>query len=109
MEKEQNESALSVRVREANELQTKIEELRDPAAVEEQMAKLSRQCTSLEAMRLVHEEETLSTKRAVQEEINAALDAISAHESYVDQKLNELEVYRMEAKQKAEGAVVHKD
>lgn len=95
-EKEQNDAALSVRTREVKAIEEKIDELRDPAAIEEQIAKIQRQCTTLEALQLKHQEETVSAKRAVQEEINAALDEMSRYDEQVQMKLNELKQYKLE-------------
>ena len=97
-EREQQEAALAVRLREVTSIDDKIESLRDPAALEEQIARYQRQCTQLEALQMKHEEENLSQKRAVQNEINAALMAVTDHKDYVQKKFAELQQHILKKK-----------
>jgi plasmid stabilization system protein ParE len=97
-EREQQEAALAVRLREVDAIESKIESLRDPAALEEQIARYQRQCTQLEALQMKHQEENVSQKKAVQDEINAALRAITEHNDYVRKQFAELQQYVLRKK-----------
>jgi len=97
-EREQLEAALAVRLREVTSIEEKVESLRDPAALEEQIASFQRQCTQLEALRMKHEEENVAQKKAVQNEINAALKSVEEHNIYVQKKFAELQQYILKKK-----------
>jgi SMC interacting uncharacterized protein involved in chromosome segregation len=97
-EREQQEAALAIRRREVTSIEEKIESLRDPAALEEQITRFQRQCTQLEALRMKHEEENVAQKRAVQKEINEALRAVEEHHIYVQKKFSELRQYVLKKK-----------
>ena len=97
-EREQNEAALAVRLREVASIEEKVESLRDPAALEEQITRFQRQCTQLEALRMKHEEENVAQKKAVQNEINAALQSVEEHNIYVQKKFAELQQYILRKK-----------
>ena len=97
-EREQHEAALAVRLREVTSIEGKIESLRDPAALEEQITRFQRQCTQLEALRMKHEEENVAQKKAVQDEINAALQSVEDHNAYVQKKFAELQQYILKKK-----------
>jgi hypothetical protein len=97
-EREQQEAALAIRRREVTSIEEKIESLRDPAALEEQITRFQRQCTRLEALRMKHEEENVAQKRAVQKEINEALRAVEEHNIYVQKKFAELQQYVLKKK-----------
>jgi hypothetical protein len=92
-EREQQDAALAVRLREVTSIEEKVESLRDPAALEEQITRFQRQCTQLEALRMKHEEENVAQKKAVQDEINAALQSVEDHKAYVEKKFAELQQY----------------
>lgn len=89
---------MAVRLREVKSIEEKVESLRDPAALEEQITRFQRQCTQLEALRMKHEEENVAQKRAVQNEINAALRAVEEHNAYVQKKFAELQQYVLKKK-----------
>jgi SMC interacting uncharacterized protein involved in chromosome segregation len=95
-EREQAEAALAVRLREVEAIESKIESLRDPVALEEQIARYQRQCNQLEALQLKHQEENISQKMAVHDEINAALRAIEEHNNYVREKFKSMKQYAIE-------------
>lgn len=97
-EREQQDAALAVRLREVTSIEEKIESLRDPAALEEQITRFQRQCTQLEALRMKHEEENVAQKKAVQKEINDALQAVEEHNVHVHKKLAELQQYVLKKK-----------
>lgn len=95
-EQSQNEAALSVRLREASVIEEKIETLRDPVTLEERIAVVQRQCTTLEALQLKHQEETISTKKAVQDEISECLIAMAKYEDHIESKFGELHNYKLD-------------
>jgi hypothetical protein len=90
-ERELQEATLHVRLKEVESVELKIESLRDPASLEEQMCALQRQCDSLERLRNRHQEETVSQKMAIQQEIQEAILAVEEYNRFVYTKLNELQ------------------
>jgi uncharacterized membrane-anchored protein YjiN (DUF445 family) len=97
-EREQQEAALAIRLREVTAVENKVEALRDPAALEEQITRFQRQCVQLEALRMKHEVENLAQKRAVQNEINAALQSVMEHKVHVQKKLAQVQQYVLKKK-----------
>jgi DNA gyrase/topoisomerase IV subunit A len=97
-EREQQEAALAIRLREVTAVENKVEALRDPAALEEQITRFQRQCVQLEALRMKHEEENIAQKKAVQSEINAALQSVADYKVYVQKKLAEVQQYVLKKK-----------
>lgn len=97
-EREQQEAALAIRLREVTAVENKVEALRDPAALEEQITRFQRQCIQLEALRMKHEEENISQKKAVQSEINAALQSVADYKVYVQKKIAEVQQYVLKKK-----------
>ena len=89
-ERDLQEATLNVRLHEVETIELKIESLRDPASLEEQMCALQRQCDSLERLRNRHQEETVSQKFAIQQEIQEAILAVEEYNRFVHNKLNEL-------------------
>ena len=75
-----------------------MEALRDPAALEEQITRFQRQCIQLEALRMKHEDENIAQKKAVQSEINAALQSVADYKIYVQKKLAEVQQYVLKKK-----------
>lgn len=92
-EREQAEAALAVRLREIDVLEDNIESLRDPAALEEQIARYQRQCTQLEALQMKHQEENISQKIAVLDEIKTAIRAITDHNQYLQEQFGVMKQY----------------
>jgi kinetochore protein NDC80 len=84
---------LAVRQREVETMENKVASLRDPVALEEQMAAYERQCTELEALRVQHQEENIAKKKAVVEEINAACTLMEEHTQHLRGKFQELDEY----------------
>lgn len=97
-EREQQDAALAIRLREVSSIEEKIESLRDPAALEEQITRFQRQCTQLEALRMKHEEENVAQKKAVQNEIHDALQAVEEHNVYIRKRFAVLQQYILEKK-----------
>mmetsp|Transcript_12860 Transcript_12860/g.19539 ORF Transcript_12860/g.19539 Transcript_12860/m.19539 type:complete len:219 (+) Transcript_12860:1-657(+) len=92
-EKETQEASLAIRLREVEKMERTIADIRDPVAVEEAIARYESQCVELEALRRRHQEEYLSTKKAVKNEINHALTKFLEHKEYQETKVTELELY----------------
>ncbi len=92
-EVEQQEATLSVRLREVESIDLKIESLSDPASLEEQICAYQRQCDTLERLRSRHEEETTSQKNSIHLEIQDAIVAVEEHNRFVTEKLEELKAY----------------
>ncbi|KAG7353792.1 HEC/Ndc80p family-domain containing protein [Nitzschia inconspicua] len=95
-EREVQEAKLGVRTREVESLETKVASLRDPVALEEQMAQFERQCAELEAMRQQHEEDNLARKRAICVEIDQACSAMEEYDQFCLQKIADVNKYRDE-------------
>jgi kinetochore protein NDC80 len=95
-ERETQEGKLGVRTREAESMETKVASLRDPIALEEQMAQFERQCAELEAMRQQYEEENLARKKAVCNEIDEACFAMQEYDRFCLKKIDEVYQYRKE-------------
>jgi hypothetical protein len=93
VEADQQEATLQVRLREVEKIEERIDALRDPISLEEQICAFQRQCDSLERLRTQHEEETLSRKAMIQQEIQDAIFAVEEFHTFVAQKLEELEAY----------------
>ena len=97
-ERELQEATLKVRLHEVETIEFKIDSLRDPASLEEQMCALQRQCDSLERLRNRHEEETVSQKVAIQQEIQVAILAVEEYNRFVCHKLKDLKSYAEDQK-----------
>ena len=93
-EQEAQNAKLGVRTREVEALEAKVAALRDPVALEEQMAMFERQCAELEAMRQKYVEENIARKKAVCDEINQAISAMEDYEQYCAQKIAEVTEYK---------------
>jgi kinetochore protein NDC80 len=98
-EREAQDAKLAVRQREAESMEARVASLRDPVALEEQMAQFERQCAELEALRMKYEEDNVSRKRAVCEEIEKACLEMKRYDDYCLDKIAEVQQYR---KQKRE-------
>jgi kinetochore protein NDC80 len=99
-EREAQDAKLAVRQREVEAMEDKVAALRDPVALEEQMAGYERQCAELEALQFKHKEENISQKKAVQDEIEAAFKLMSEHDEHCRRKLSDLDSYWLEKKAK---------
>ena len=93
-EREVQDAKLGVRIREAESIETKVASLRDPVALEEQMAQFERQCAELEAMRQQYEEDNVARKTAVCEEVDRALLAIQEYDKFCLDKIMEVQQYK---------------
>ncbi len=85
---------LEVRTNEAESIESKVASLRDPVAIELQMAQFERQCAELEAMRQQYEEENLARKKAVCDEINKACAAMEEYDQFCIENVAEVQEYR---------------
>jgi kinetochore protein NDC80 len=92
-ERETHCAKFAVRQREVEAMERKVAVRRDPVALEEQMAAYERQCAELEALRLEHEENSVTKKRAAQNEIQQACTLFVESELYFERKLRELGEY----------------
>jgi hypothetical protein len=93
VEGDHQEATLQVRLREVEKIEEQIDVLRDPISLEEQICAFQRQCDSLERLRSQHQEETLTRKAMIQQEIQEAILAVEEFHSFVARKLQELENY----------------
>jgi kinetochore protein NDC80 len=94
VEKEAQEAKLEVRSREATSMEAKIASLRNPVALEEQMAQFERQCAELEALRMKHEQENVTRKKAAYDEIAKACASIREYDEFCQNKIVEVQRYR---------------
>lgn len=93
-EREAQDAKIGVRIRELESIETKVSSLRDPVALEEQMAQFEQQCDELEALRQQHEEDNVVRKAAVCEEVDRALLAIQEYDKFCMDKIVEVQKYK---------------
>ena len=93
-EREAQDAKLGVRSRELESIETKVNSLRDPVALEEQMSKFEQQCAELEALRQQHEEDNVARKAAVCEEVDRAILAIQEYDQFCMEKISEVKQYQ---------------
>jgi len=93
-EREAQDAKLGVRVREVESIEMKVTSLRDPVALEEQITQFERQCDELEAMRQQHEEDNVSRKKAICEEIDTAILEMREYDNFCLDKIKEVQEYR---------------
>jgi SMC interacting uncharacterized protein involved in chromosome segregation len=98
-EREAQEAKLAVRLRDAESMETKVASLRDPVALEEQMARYERQCAELEALRIKYQAESVARKRAVCEKIEQTCLAIQDYDDFCEKKVEEVNQYRSNKKE----------
>lgn len=92
-ERESFTASLSVRQRELDTMERKVNALRDSIALEEQMASYERQCAELEALRIDHSEENIAKKKAVVTEIYAACKAMNEHDEKFEDAVVQVNEY----------------
>ena len=92
-EQETHNAKLGVRQREVDAIEGKVAARRDPVALEEQIAAYERQCAEHEALRIQHDEDNVSRKIAVQEEIEQAIQLMKDHEDFLRRKRQEVSDY----------------
>ena len=92
-EKQAHLQKQGVRQREVSTLEQKVASLRDPVALEEQMAGFRQQCASLEAQLATAQDEHTHTIQDTQRQIHQALCLMQEHEALVSAKLQELEEF----------------
>ena len=93
-EREAQDAKLGVRTRELESIETKVASLRDPVALEEQMAQFEQQCAELEALRQQHEEDNVARKVAVCEEVDRAISAIQEYDKFCTDKISEVKQFQ---------------
>ncbi|KAL7556934.1 hypothetical protein ACA910_005286 [Epithemia clementina (nom. ined.)] len=74
---------LAVRQREVDAMEQKVEALRDPMALEEQIASLERQCAELEALQMTHQDENINLKQSALRAIADGCNMMEEHEVFV--------------------------
>jgi kinetochore protein NDC80 len=94
-ERDSFSGSVTVRQRELDSMERKISSLRDPIALEEQMAAYERQCAELESLRIEHQEENIAKKKAVTAEIYAACKAMNEHDEKFKQAVTQADEYWM--------------
>ena len=92
-ERSTQEAKIAVRLREVQAIESSVASINDPVALEEQLARYERQCAELEAFRLQQQEENLAAKKAVEDEIEVACQAIMELESFCKAKTAEVNQY----------------
>lgn len=97
-ERESQEATLKVRLSEVTSIEARMEALRDAASIEEQIFAHQRQCDQLESLQRQEYEDTVSNKRAIQDEIQNALNAIEEYNMFVSTTLKDLNEYAVEKK-----------
>jgi SMC interacting uncharacterized protein involved in chromosome segregation len=99
-EREAQDAKLAVRQREVEAMEDKVAALRDPVALEEQMAGYERQCAELEALHFKHKEDNVAQKKAVQDEMEEAFRLMAEHDEHCRRKLSDLDKYWLQKKAK---------
>mmetsp|Transcript_16646 Transcript_16646/g.21754 ORF Transcript_16646/g.21754 Transcript_16646/m.21754 type:complete len:121 (+) Transcript_16646:199-561(+) len=94
-----HEAKLSVRQREVNAMEEKVEAHRDPVAFEELIAGFERRCAELEAQRIRHQQESTDRKLDVQNEILKSCYMMQEHEKMAHDKILESKRYWDQKKQ----------
>lgn len=97
-ENEAQDAKLAVRVREAESMEAKVASIRDPVAIEEQMARYERQLAELEALRMKYNAENVAKKKAVCDEIEQARKNMESYEEFCKEKVAEVQQYRNKKK-----------
>lgn len=104
-ERATEDAKLAVRQREVHAIESSVGSINDPVAMEEQLARYERQCAEMEALRLQQQEENLAKKKAVEEEIEAACQAIMELETFCKAKTAEAHDYWLMKKTMCSGTV----
>lgn len=86
-EQKAHEAMLEIREREVALVEEKIASLRDPVALEEQMAAYERQCAELEALRIEHSEKNIKLRKSVVQEIQQACEKMAQHDRFFVEQL----------------------
>jgi SMC interacting uncharacterized protein involved in chromosome segregation len=92
-ERKTQEAKLAVRQREVQAIESSVESINNPVALEEELARYERKCAELEARRMKQQEEHLTKKKAVEDEIEAACQAIIELETFCKAKTAEAHDY----------------
>jgi len=92
-ENEAHVAKLAVRQREVDAVETKVAALRDPVALEEQIARFGRQVSDLEVVKAKNKEDNISKKESVAAEIGKIYLMQKEEEERMVQKIEELKNY----------------
>ncbi|CAB9514798.1 Kinetochore protein NDC80 homolog [Seminavis robusta] len=92
-ERQTHEAKLALRLREVEAIESSVGSINDPVAMEGHLARNERQVTEMEALRLQKQEENLANKKAVEDEIAAACQAIMENETFMKAKAAEVSQY----------------
>ena len=92
-EQEAHEQKHGVRQRELDTLESKVQALRNPIALEEQMAGFRQECARLEAQLAQTRDAGQVALRKTQQQIHQALYLMQEHEAAIRAQLQELEEY----------------
>lgn len=98
-EREEQDATLQVRQKEVQSLQSKIDAIRNPAALEQQIFESQRQYDKLESLHRQHIQDTIVRKQELENEIQTALNAVQDFNQYVEDRLQELNQYAQEKRQ----------
>jgi SMC interacting uncharacterized protein involved in chromosome segregation len=92
-ERQTQEAKLAVRLRELETLESSVGSMNDPVGLEGQLARNERQVAEMESLRLEKQQENLSDKKAVEDEIAGACHAIMENETFMKAKGAEVNQY----------------
>mmetsp|Transcript_11286 Transcript_11286/g.7882 ORF Transcript_11286/g.7882 Transcript_11286/m.7882 type:complete len:120 (+) Transcript_11286:2-361(+) len=92
-EKQEHEETLLIRQREVENLEKKVETLRDPSAVETVMSKYQSQINDLSTLREKHQKGNLARRQAVLDELNRALSIVSEYKQYRENEIRKSRKY----------------
>jgi tRNA(Phe) wybutosine-synthesizing methylase Tyw3 len=87
VKREEREAAFQAKLSGIQSMQTKIDSLRDPEAMERAIARYETKYEELEAMRLEEEREADTTARATAEEIHTAVATCTEYLAHVQSQL----------------------
>ena len=94
-EQKAQEAKLALRIQEVEAIELSVSSINDPVALEEQMAAYERQIAELEALRYKQQEENLAMKKEVENEIEAACQAVMEMQNFCQAKAAEVSQYWM--------------
>jgi hypothetical protein len=92
-ERKSHEAKSSIRKREVEGMESKIESMHNPVSLEEQMAAYHRQCADLEALRMEHQDENVAKREAVLKQIDSACKLMADHDAFFRQRVINVKQY----------------
>lgn len=96
-EKKTSDAKLRLRLRDAESMEEMVASLRDPLALEEQMAHYERQCASLETLKITDEQENARRVQELLNELDFATTAMSQFENHCREISGSVENYRQDS------------